>query len=215
MRLNITNRVNLPEDKLALATKILGRNVRGLVLGDINQDIERLVTDPVVQPHIMKMPEMKRIRGVQVCPIAYALALHAGYNPAMIMLLDLVDQEAGIQLTGWPDKLVITSGDTKDDVAGLLAPGMLWRVGPLSDMAEIWMKPEHAGLPETILARLPERFTGRPLREMVSHPVTDRYDIRIREFVCVGDGDWTISIEGVPPLTTLGDVIREGMDQKS
>lgn len=144
-----------------------------------------------------------------VCPTAYALARHSGYDPAAILLLHTVECGVTVEIEGWPDKLDITRGDTRDDICGPVAPGMMWTRDSMTGDPQIRVVVSHTGLPDTVLALLPDRLAGRPLRELVSHPVLDVLDVRIKGVGVAHSGlTWTIDLSGAPRAVTLREAAR-------
>jgi hypothetical protein len=145
----------------------------------------------------------------KVCPTAYALARHAGYDPAAILLLLTVECEVRLDLPGWPDPIVITAGDTHDDVCGPVGPGMMWARDPMTDAPQIRVYVAATGLPETVLGLIPERIEGRALRHLVSHPVLDGMDIVVDRVRMSSDRtQWHIEISGAPAEVTLREAAR-------
>jgi hypothetical protein len=194
---------------------IIKQNPGPMPVSEINNIIRRLIASKhfyfLDHPIMIEMDKVN----TDTCPVAYSLAIHAGYNPAMIILLDKVGIETSIHHPFWPDKIEIKHGDTKDDVCAPVAPGMLWRLNPLTDKAEIAVNLKSTGLPEAILAQLPEKLSKQRLQFLVSHPVLNPINLGIEKVEVLTNEEWVIQINNEPSVTSLRNAILRANDMNN
>lgn len=107
--------------------------------------------------------------------VSHALLRAMRVSPAWLLLLShLFDgQKTNIWLNGWSGNSDLAFGQIREDDEQMLALSIL--IGP--DVVWNGEGVLVRGLPDTILSSA----EGRPLREIVSHPVIDTYDLIVRD----------------------------------
>lgn len=158
----------------------------------------------------LALTDVADIGGHMVSPIAYGLARARGCDPAAIALLgtikcriDVEDPDTGVRV-----EVRVHDGDHGREIRMLLPflPGLYWRGMSNGDSdAQIRMRRNETGIPDTILAIMPDRIVGRPLRETFSHPVLDGYDLVVNRMVAItaASENWLIGVDGAPPMAPL------------
>jgi len=125
-------------------------------------------------------------------------------------MLEMVRCDVRLDVPGWVTQIVITSGDTGDDVCAPVGPGMLWHQHPLRDESMITIIPRLTGLPESALALVPSDLSGRPLSSLVSHPILDPLGLVVRKVSVHENGRdekevWLVTFENGPVATSLAE----------
>lgn len=154
------------------------------------------------------------IAGHGVCPVGYGLARHCGFDPAALLLLEKVGCDASVETPLWYEPIDTNIGDTGYDVCGPAGPGMLWHPDPMTDEATLTIMPSLTGISDTILAIMPDRLRGGRLADVVSHPVLDPLDLRVRQLRIgddpMGRGErWTLWFENAPAQVALADAATD------
>lgn len=154
--------------------------------------------------------EMRKADLVRCCPVAYAIARHAGYDPAAILLLERLSCLVEVIHPHWTDRLTAYSDGIRDGFTHMrlrapMARGVVWHSAPTnSSSTRIRIDTALSGLPDTVFIGLHERMLGAPLSNLISHPVTDPLGLVIAAVVDPGTGDGMLVVHLHPVPEPVG-----------
>ncbi len=195
---NLTNFLRLAE--------VLGTTTRRIEEQGCDAEMRDLIEGRGGDP--LDFREMGDADAIQCCPVAYALWRHGGLDPAALTLLERISCIAEIEHPHWRSVLSASACQTKGEwhmrLRAAMAPGVIWRGtrGTGYD-SEIRIDPALAGIPETVLACLHERQVGRPLAEIVSHPLTDPLGLAVTRITEMGEGILYVRLDAPPGAANL------------
>jgi len=130
--------------------------------------------------HPLDHREMEDADAITTCPVAYALARAAGYDPAGMLLLRRLSCNVTVRHPFWPSDLDADLQGSGLALRSPIARGAVWRGTRGSGYdSEIRIDPRTSGLPETVVGQMADRMRGRHLRETVSNPILDAMDLRV------------------------------------
>lgn len=208
MNVEVGCRFGGSKEDWATLSAMVGTTSGGLEMDGMIRHVPQFVRRERSDP--FDHPLADEIRNLRVCPVGYALACHAGFDPTAILLLEQTRCLATVETPFWYEPIDMTIDDTGYDVCGPAGPGMLWHPDPMTDEATLTIMPSLTGFAHTILSLLPGRLRGGRLADVVSHPVLDPLDLRIRQLRQgndpMGRGErWTLWFENAPGQVTLAE----------
>lgn len=191
--------------------EVLGTTTRRIDEQGCDAEIRDLLEGRGVDP--LSLREMLNADRVKCCPTAYAICRHAGYDPAALLLLERISCIVEVVHPYWKERLTAHANGIRDGFIHMrlrapIAPGLIWRSVPMqASQTRIIIDPPLTGLPDTLLIGLHERMMGRPLSELVSHPVTDPLGMVITAVVdpATDDGRLEVHLHPVPAAVTLDE----------
>jgi len=134
------------------------------------------------------LPQLPDRDGLVVCPVAYALARHAGFDPVAVYALSRIGLFVGIVHPWWKAPLHVERRGHTLAMRAPAAPGAVW-YGTAGPDGWLLLDPERAGIPEERAQAMYQTLPGTPVRSTVSSPVLDTLDLTFRK---VTAPDWTL-----------------------
>lgn len=163
--------------------------------------------------------EMGDADRIMCCPVAYAIARHAGYDPAAIFLLERLSCLVEVVHPHWSDRLTAYSGGEKKGhtyirLRAPMARGVIWYGVPeITTATRIRINTEMAGMPSTLLIGLHERLMGSPLSDLISHPLTDPLGLKITSVVEADEDVLAVSLDPTPGFVGLDEAVGRWEDR--
>jgi hypothetical protein len=179
------------------------------MLGVTTYAIQRSPIDDAIGAYVRRMRgdplshSLCDFAWLTVCPMSYALARNAGYDPAAIVLLERNGCWTRVDSPEW--ELSLHADPMEHDllVCGLVAPGVVMEQDPNTLETYLSMVPARTGMPETVLAAALDRLPGRPLSDLLTHPAIDAASLVVREIVVPSDNSWTVRFDRTPRRVPL------------
>ena len=191
--------------------EILGTTSSRLELDGMLMPVHDFVTRQATDPSDCR--EARRFDDMLVCPVAYALAKRAGWDPVAPLVLEEVGCDVTISHSQWFGAFANDWTDGHVDVDGPVAPGIRWSDGGSSKRSVLRVSLRGLALPETVLARTLLHLPGQRLSEFVKHPdippsvIVD--DIETVEDASGATFSWIVWLDRVPERIMLHEAVNQ------
>lgn len=188
------------DDLVEELAEMLGVTTRALQRGPVDDAVgayvRRMRGDPLSH-------DLCDFAWMDVCPMSYALARHAGYDPAAMVLLERNGCWVRVDSPEWEVSLHADPLEHDLLVCGLVAPGIVMEQHPDTLETYLSLVPARTGMPDTVIAAVFERLPGRPPSDLVTHPAIDTMRLVVREIVSPSDNSWNVCFERTPRRVSI------------